>query len=160
MIARDLERLLPEISGRTTADLEIRFRKLREMRLLPVGGRGRHAPDLDAEHVATILLAVAGARKATDAAYAAMHFARLREGGREDGVLLPEALAEMLASAECAADVQQIVLCKSYLLAVIHCSALRVFALPDICRDMPGIVDQTVIGGDLVRRLAAHLAGA
>lgn len=53
-------------------------RRLREMRMLPVGGRGPAAPDIDYEHVSTLLLALAATDRATDAAFKVTVYAPLQ----------------------------------------------------------------------------------
>lgn len=171
MHARELELLLPAYSGRTTADLDIRFRKLREMRMLPVGGRGRHAPDLDAEHVATILIGVAGTGKASEAAWAVTQFAPLRQLGAA-GETFAEALTAIIADPALANEVRSVRLCHHPVFAEIeYCNdrpACRFFKEEDRAKMEDGlgkaegfagaaIIDQTVIGGAVIHQLSIDL---
>ncbi|WP_341991848.1 hypothetical protein [Azorhizobium sp. AG788] len=171
MHARELELLLPSLSGRTSADLDLRFRELRKLRMLPTGGRGRHAPEIGAEHVATILIAVAGASKAIDAAYAVTRFAGLGEVGSA-GETFAEALTDILDSEELARVVKSVRLCHSHTFAEIEYDggrpARRFFQEEDIAKMEKGlgtvegfagasIMDQTVIGGAVIHQLSIDL---
>lgn len=67
MRARQLEMLLSKFSGRTATDLDQRARRLRESRMVPSVGPGRYAPEIDASHAATMIIAAAASSKAVDA---------------------------------------------------------------------------------------------
>lgn len=173
MRARDLELLLPTLSGHTAADLDLRFRELRKMRMLPTGGRGRHAPDITAEHVATILIAVAGSTKAIEAARAVLDFAPLREveGG---GETFAEALTTILNDEDLAGVVGAVRLCRTLNFAEIEYengAPTRRFFNDEAIEKIKSIgtagvlaygtttiVDQTVIGAGIIHQLAIDLA--
>lgn len=76
MNVREFERFLTgPIGGFSAPDLDLRTRRLREHRMLPIGGRGLNAPVIDAGHVATILIAIAGSEKAVHAHQAVLTYA-------------------------------------------------------------------------------------
>jgi hypothetical protein len=77
MRARELEVLLEGLTPRSASDLATRTQKLRDAKMLPVGGRGLHAPDIEAHHAATILIACAGCRNSVDSAIAARAYSNL-----------------------------------------------------------------------------------
>jgi hypothetical protein len=75
MRARQLEQLIAHRCGRSETDLDMRGRKLREAMYVPSGGRGPHAPEIDARMAATILISAFGADQAIDAVEGVMTFA-------------------------------------------------------------------------------------
>ncbi|MGH6924590.1 MAG: hypothetical protein ACRED5_12700 [Propylenella sp.] len=102
MRAREFEKLICGFSNRSRADLDVRTRKLREHRMLPVGGRGLHAAQIGPRDAATMLIAVSGSKNAVDAVTAVMTFAPLVPiGGRTRSFAgcetLSEAIEDMLA---------------------------------------------------------------
>jgi hypothetical protein len=112
MRARELELLLGEWTPRSKSDLDIRMRKLREARLLPIGGRGPYAPEVGPREAATVLIAICASRQAVDAADAVRVFASLRpkfnDEAFEGAGTLSEALAAALASPAAAKRVAHI----------------------------------------------------
>jgi hypothetical protein len=68
MNSRRFENLVSVLCSRTSADMDARGRALRDQRLLPIGGRGRHAPDLNVAHVATWIIATCGTHMPSRAA--------------------------------------------------------------------------------------------
>ncbi|WP_029004761.1 hypothetical protein [Azorhizobium doebereinerae] len=172
MHARHFEMLLQTLSGRTASDLDLRFRELRKMRMLPTGGRGRHAPDIDAEQASTILIGVAGASRASEAARAVLDFAPLREIGPA-GDTFGEALATLLGDVDLAGAVNCVRLCHTNLIAEIEYDGAhptrRFFREADIPKILEvgeggvkafgttGILDQAVIGGALIHQFAFDL---
>lgn len=65
MRAREFEVGLASMGPWTRSALDQCTRQLREAGLLPVGGRGPHAPDIDAEHAAAILIALGATDQAS-----------------------------------------------------------------------------------------------
>lgn len=66
MNVRDLERLLIE-RGAGAAKIDAVTRRLRAVGRLPRGGRGPNAPAISSKEAATILVALAGSQKGTEA---------------------------------------------------------------------------------------------
>lgn len=77
MRARELEVLLATLTPRSGSDLATRTQKLRDAKMLPVGGRGPHAPNISARHAANILMACAGCRNSVDSAEAVRAYSNL-----------------------------------------------------------------------------------
>lgn len=75
---RELLEDIGQNSQHSTADLDGRGRALRKDKLINTGPRGIHAPHVTAPEAARILIACAGAKKATDAAQAVKTFERLK----------------------------------------------------------------------------------
>ena len=84
----------------TASHIDQVARRLREMRMLPIGGRGLSAPDLDWEHVATLILALSAADRAGDAAYDVTRYAPLQSINDDyifhDGESVGEVLTSLL----------------------------------------------------------------
>ena len=119
MTGKELERLLGSLTALTATDLDLRTRKLRGARMVPVGGRGPHAPDYQAEHVATFLICIGGTESPSDAANAVLAYAPLRYVGVQFGGFLAEdtladAITRCLADPRLAATVQAIRFCRSW----------------------------------------------
>ncbi len=113
MTARELERCLHGLTMWTPTDTTERLRRLREMRMLPVTGRGLSAAQIGPEHAATILIAMAAAERAPDAAFAASTYGALPpESGRYADPIGTEnfgdALATILGDINIAARVQSL----------------------------------------------------
>lgn len=77
MIGKDFERLLGQVAGIPATEVEQRMRDLRRLDLLPKGGRGPHAPNIEEQHMATAILGLV-ARRAVDAGEVALRAASLR----------------------------------------------------------------------------------
>jgi hypothetical protein len=77
MQARQLERLIVENSVRTSADMDIRMRVLREAGKIRTAGRGRNAPHVDPTAAAWIVIGASASPVASDAAKAAEEHFRL-----------------------------------------------------------------------------------
>jgi hypothetical protein len=78
MKAADLERLIASVSkGRVRTDAAQRMRVLRNLGLIPSGGRGPNAPEIGPEHCASFVIAVGGATVASEAGRAVLNFAPL-----------------------------------------------------------------------------------
>lgn len=82
MRARQLELTLAGLTPRSKADLDLRHRQLRAEGLLPTGGRGPNAPDIDARGAAIFLIACGASRVASDAAQGARRFGAAVPWGR------------------------------------------------------------------------------
>ena len=76
MIGKEFEKMLAEYT-RSAADMDLRIRGLRSTGHLP-SIRGRHAPDIDAEQAALMLLSLVSAR-AVEGGETAAKFAEARE---------------------------------------------------------------------------------
>lgn len=167
MRARQLEMTLDHNSTRGPADLFSRMRELRNSRMLPVGGRGINAPEIDAEDAATILIASAGSLKATEAPDAVRRFAPLVEHGTAAEITLGEALTSILGNPELARLVDSVRFNLSHTTAEIMFDGGRVryfFPAGVDVRGKPeaygksGLSDHCVIGGGLVHQVANELA--
>lgn len=66
MNARNAERSLARYSGLTESDVDQRMRPLRDKGLLPTGGRGPHAPEIEEDSAALMMLQLVS-RRAVDA---------------------------------------------------------------------------------------------
>jgi hypothetical protein len=75
--SKQVERLVSKLGPRSAPDLHLRFQLLRDAGLLPTGGRGPHAPDLNDTEISLSLLAAGGSRKAVDVVQAVKAFAGL-----------------------------------------------------------------------------------
>jgi hypothetical protein len=111
--ARELELLLGELTPRSSSDLDIRMRKLREAKLLPTGGRGPNAPHIGPREAATMLIALSCSRQAVDAAAGVPVFASLlpkfTDEAFEDATTFAEALTAALARPAAAKRITRIV---------------------------------------------------
>lgn len=67
MRAKQFERVIASFTTWSESDVDQRVRRLREARLLPVGGRGLNAPSLTPRDGALILISIAAAENAVDA---------------------------------------------------------------------------------------------
>lgn len=67
MNLREFQRFLEPITGMDKSQIETRVRRLREAGLVPSGGRGRNAPDIDVTHAAFVVMAIAASEYSTDA---------------------------------------------------------------------------------------------
>lgn len=103
MIAKQLERLLLELTTRGSADLVTRFQALRELRLLPIS-RGKNADDLSASEIVAGILSVVAERPSYAALSAKMLRGLLPVGGDAASFRAAssfgKALEEILASRE------------------------------------------------------------
>jgi hypothetical protein len=75
---RDLERLLVFLMNVSESDLDQRARRLRAARMLPQGGHGVNAPQISAEHAATMLIGVAAAARPGQVCEAVLKYAPMR----------------------------------------------------------------------------------
>lgn len=103
MRPRDLFALIVEYSQHTPSDLDGRGRALRSGGLINTGPRGIHASHVTAAEATRILIACAGAKKATDAAKAVETFESLKHiSGKSpaDAPSFGEALTAVLSDDE------------------------------------------------------------
>lgn len=75
MNLRDLERLLQFLMNISASDLDQRARRLRAARMLPQGGHGVNAPQISAEHAATMLIGVTAAARPGQVCEAVLQYA-------------------------------------------------------------------------------------
>lgn len=169
MRARQLEFVLGHLAKKTPADLDVRMRGLRQLGLLPTGGRGLNAPDVDASHVSAMLLAVAGAARAVEGAKAAQEFGMLKEHGADVPQTLVEALTALLDDDEAAFAVEAVRINRTHVTARIAFTdgrSERLFFREGIDTGhkpekygSAGISEEVRIGGGTVHQLAIDLAG-
>jgi hypothetical protein len=96
MRVRQLERLLID-HGVGAAKIDAVTRRLREIKRLPTGGRGRSAPTIGPREAASILLGLAGSTKGAEADYRLKKLETLRSAGAESpGEALIDAVARSL----------------------------------------------------------------
>lgn len=148
---KQLERRLETQTPWGPSELDQRTRRLREAGILPSAGRGRHAPDLCAADIATILLSLAAplavSAVATAKALAAIPCA--------DGRVLLDVLTEILNDADELSRVAEIRIFKSWPRAEILRAdgSVVVFEQPD-ARSYPGF-EMVVLRASLLSLLAA-----
>lgn len=102
---REFFDLLGEHSALSAADLDGRGRELRKAGLIGTGPRGLHAPHVTAAEAARILIALAGSKKAIDAAAAVKLFWGLGHIGganRHDTKTFGDTLTAVIADEESA----------------------------------------------------------
>ncbi len=120
MRVREFEAALGSLTPWSASEIDQRTRRLRELRMLPTGGRGLNAPDLSPEHAATILIAMSAAAKATDTNHAVATYATMRPVASEHGFdflgcqSFAEVLELILSSPETAARIARIVVYRSW----------------------------------------------
>ena len=122
MRAREFERAVVAQAPQawSASELDQRTRRLREVGLLPVAGRGLNAPDILPEHAAAILISLtanARAERAVQAVgtYAALHPVK-RAGAAPfaDKATFGEALAAILGDPENRLGVAEVVVCRTW----------------------------------------------
>jgi len=84
MRAREFEHFIAKEAGLLPSEVDHRMRPLRESGLIPMGGRGPHAPNIECVHVGLMLLNLVS-RRAADAFEVGEHAASLLIQKREDG---------------------------------------------------------------------------
>lgn len=123
MNSKDLERFLAKRTTWREGDVDQRTRLLRAARMVPTGARGTNAPDISAEHAATVLLSLAVSDRAADAVAAVLTYAPLQpaSGGRFDGFAgketFADALTDILEDHETRYRIAEVVICKSWPMA-------------------------------------------
>jgi hypothetical protein len=115
MRARSLELFLVGHGAAGAADIDGRNRQLRELELLPTGGRGPHAPDISAKHAAYMLLGLGSSSVAAEAGNTAKRYAAFvnHHDPKSDTTLL-ERLTELLSDPERANEVEEVRVCRTY----------------------------------------------
>jgi hypothetical protein len=122
MRARTLELALITTGAVGAADIDGRNRELRKVDLLPTGGRGPHAPQIDQRHAAVMLIGLGSASVAAQAGIIAPQYARLIDPLNPSGGTLLDALAAMLSDPELACSVDEIRFCRTrqWVMVVYH----------------------------------------
>ena len=95
MRVREFEARITSLSHWSRSKIDQRTRRLRELRMLPQGGRGLHAPQIAAEHAANLLISLGTTDNATEAAIFVMTYAPMIE---KDGTFLGTSFAETLTA--------------------------------------------------------------
>ena len=100
MRAREFERELSSLSFWSESEIAQCTRYLRGAGLLPIGGRGLNAPDIEPKHAALILIGLAAARRAADVDKAVEIYGSMPPVGEAfaGAATFAEALASILAS--------------------------------------------------------------
>jgi hypothetical protein len=160
MRARGLELNLVSMGAVGAADIDGRNRSLRELNLLPTGGRGPHAPQITPEHSGYMLLGLASA-VASDAGEAAKRYAAFVEpkGGK-----LIDRLTQLLSDPDRANQIDEVRLCRTHPWVMIVTSEGK----REIYRPkknsaygpkdhMTGGREEYVIGGGLLHQIAIDL---
>jgi len=170
MRAREFERSLEVMSPWRASEIDQRMRGLREAGLLPVGGRGLNAPDIEPEHAAAILVSLAATERAADAAEAVRAYsAMLLVAGKRFGETpsFGESLAAILGDSADELKVEEVVVCRTWPEAVVkfrgprrrlETAVYRPERSPPQGYGFGARVDTTLMGG-LLQQIAIDLAG-
>jgi hypothetical protein len=101
MKARYFERCLAETyQAATPATLDLVMRELRRVGLVPVGGRGRNAPDIDRRTVAAILIGLVCGTIASQVGERTLWYCKFVRPDEQDGPTLVDAIAALLSHPE------------------------------------------------------------
>lgn len=122
MRIREFESLIAGvISGWSKSDIDQRTRRLREMKMLPTGGRGLNAPAIEAKHAANILIALAAAEKAVETHIAIITYAPMVPKSATPGKFdflgcesFADALTKILDTPAVADRIKEISVCRSW----------------------------------------------
>ena len=165
MRARQFEILMATLGGWSSSDLDVRTRQLRGCELLPKGGRGPHAPEINAEHAATILLAMAVAPRAVDAGTRLPPYLSMVGPDPLDGqgsIGFREALAKVLADPAFTSGIEAVSVCRSAPQARISLEvkgAIQefVYCNPANPAVIPGIREDLTFSGALLHQFSFNL---
>jgi len=114
MKARSFERALAqEYQAATPAALDLCMRELRRVGLVPVGGRGPNAPDLNFENVAAILIGLACSSIASQSGDKAKAYSKFVDPKNPKGPTLIQTMAALFADQQHAADFDEIRFCRT-----------------------------------------------
>ncbi|CAO3351904.1 hypothetical protein [Azospirillum melinis] len=126
MNAKGLERFLVSLTPWGATEIDQRTRNLRVARMLPTGGgRGLNAPEIGPEQAATVLISLAVSDRAVDAVQSVLTYAPLKPatGGQFDGFgaceTFGEALTLILEDYGAKYDVEEVVICRTWPMAII-----------------------------------------
>lgn len=162
-----LARRIAELAKWPESDILARTRRLREMRMLPQGGHGINAPEVGAEHVATVLCSLA-ARTAVDAVHAVSRLANLPPQGTPfaASATFAEALELILSDPNEEAQVQRVVMCQTWPEAQIVWKGGSAHELVSLYRPSPDLMEgihpglirvDVTLPGEFLGRLARDL---
>lgn len=112
MKARVLERTLATMGAAPSA-LDLCTRELRRVGMLPIGGRGPNAPEIDFTGAASMLVGLACSSVASQAGDTAIFYASFVDPSNPYGETLLAALSKILGDQQTAHDVDEIRFCRS-----------------------------------------------
>jgi hypothetical protein len=165
MRARGLELLLVSMGAVGAADIDGRNRQLREFGLLPIGGRGPHAPNILPGHTASMLLGLGSASVAAEAGKAAKRYAAFINHEDPKSVTLLERLTELLSDAARANEIEEVRICRTYpWVMIVKANGVRMIYRPRNEKhvgkkdSMTGGREEYVIGGGLLHQIAIDIA--
>jgi hypothetical protein len=133
MTGKELERLLEAMQPHGAAQLDHLGRGLRAAGMMPLGGRGTSAPELDAQAAANMLIALAVAEKPPEGARAVLAYAPMEASASGEGksrqarpflgcATFGEAMQTILASVDTASKVKEVLVFQTWPRALIRCS--------------------------------------
>lgn len=170
MRAREFESSLIGLSPWRPSEIDQRTRGLRDAGMLPVGGRGLNAPDIEPQHAAAILLSLAASDRAPDAVDAARtRLEMVPVEGKSPAATqnFATALAAILSDPDYKLKVKRVVVCRTWPEASIEYRGTHgkrefvTYRPADFPKQGYGFaarVDTTLDGG-LLHQLAIDLAG-
>lgn len=128
MNSKDYERFLASRTPFSVGEIDQRTRLLRAARMVPTGARGTNAPDISAEHAATVVISLAASDRVADAVQAVLAYAPLKpasDGQFEGfaGETFADALTAILEDYEARYRITEVVVCRSWPMARISTRA-------------------------------------
>lgn len=159
MRVRELEIFIAGLTPWTASEIDQRTRRLREAKMLSVGGRGPYAPAATARDAARILISLAASFNATEAVNSVRTYGPMAPAA--GGATLEQELESMLADPSKAQDVLEVVVCKDWPDATVRWKggASRRFQRAKACSDDRPFAafSVTTLSGDLLLQLAEDL---
>jgi hypothetical protein len=169
MHAREFELLLASHTqawGRS--EIEQRTMRLRKAGLLPIGGRGPHAPGITAKNAATILISLAASAHAAAGAqavdtYASMRAIRPPKFARN--ATFGDALEAILSDPEKCLGVSEVVICRTWPGALIRYQdpdgrgQETYYRSPRVSTATGDVREEITLTHRILRELAIELAG-
>jgi hypothetical protein len=133
MTGKELERLLEQMQPHGATHLDHLGRSLRGAGLMPLGGRGTSAPQMDVQSVVNMLIALGVAEKPTEGPKAVITYAPMEASSSGDTAhdharpfltagTFGEAMQSILSSVATASAVTEVLIFQNWPRAIIRCS--------------------------------------
>ena len=169
MIVRELERVLVAC-GADASPLDVVTRQLRECGALPIGGRGKHAPQIGPQEAASVLLSYVATASVAGAVPTALlrmkDLARPQKMPARHGSSFVNVVATLLGDPAAAAEIEEVRVCRNMPLAdIVYADrAVERFMGRSLAWERASeygrdsLRSEGVIAGGVFRRVAAALA--